>query len=402
VNNDGVVKKAKAKKLPRGIRHADDGSGRLMLYVTNPQGKGVRPLVTWDILKEYGVPVEANCKLLHPGLKLAQALLVAVKAEFQIEKRTGVAAASQKFRISDLYDLILADYAQQAFRSVRDVKHRWKNHLKPAFGDVLCAELTVDHQDRYIAQRQHAEAEAGTINRELSVIRRLFKLAHIAGKVPAIPPFRHLKETNIRQGFLLQAEYDRLAAHAQPIGIRGLLAVAYAYGFRRGECLDLRVRQVNLVNGTIELNRKQVKNDQAKVVVMTADVKNVLALCIVGKQPDDHAFTWAHGGAIRDFRETWKQLFAAAGVPLKLFHDLRRSAVRNMVNRGIDRDTAMRISGHRTASVFSRYNIVNLDNLRDAALKIAAGAQDETAQDETDTQTDSRPEGQPKADDTVQ
>ena len=71
-------------------------------------------------------------------------------------------------------------------------------------------------------------------------------------------------------------------------------------------------------------------------------------------------------------------------------------AVRNMIARGIDRDTAMRISGHRTASVFSRYNIVNLDNLRAAALKIAAGAV------ETDKKTDNPPGNLPKAEGTIQ
>jgi hypothetical protein len=56
----------------------------------------------------------------------------------------------------------------------------------------------------------------------------------------------------------------------------------------------------------------------------------------------------------------------------------------------------MRISGHRTASVFSRYNIVNLDNLRAAALKIAAGAV------ETDKDADNPPGNLPKAEGTIQ
>lgn len=209
----------------------------------------------------------------------------------------------------------------------------------------------------------------------MSLLLRAFTIGFEASprKVAQIPPFPRLQENNVRTGFLTDDQYDRLAAECAKEGLwlRAILAVAYNFGWRKGE-LKLRVKQVNLLERKIRLEVGTTKNGAGRIVKMTDEVFELLKLCVQGKQPDDFVFTREDGSPVLDFRGAWENACERAGVPDLLFHDLRRSAARNLRREGAAEGTIMRVGGWKTRSVFERYNIIDEDDLDDAAERLNA------------------------------
>lgn len=207
-------------------------------------------------------------------------------------------------------------------------------------------------------------------------------------EIDRIPKFPMLSEKgNVRKGFLKDEERDRLLQKATQKGLwlRAVTAVLSSYGWRKSEALEeVRVRMVDAKANTIEL--EETKNGDGRTVVMNAEVRPLILACMEGKQPDDYLFT-KDGHPIGDYRKTWQAACIEAGlgkmvdVPsLKhpkyvglLVHDLRRTGCRNN-RRLVGEALAMKASGHRTASVFKRYDIVDLGDMQELARK-----QDEAA-----------------------
>ena len=147
---------------------------------------------------------------------------------------------------------------------------------------------------------------------------------------------------------------------------------AYCFGWRVEELLGLKCGQVDLIERTIRLNPGETKNGAGRTVNMTATVYELLSSLVRDRGQDEYVFLRDDGKPVVDFRGTWAAVCEQAGVPDLLFHDLRRTAVRNMVRAGIPERVAMMISGHKTRSVFDRYNIVSPTDLRESARKMDA------------------------------
>ncbi|HVO61179.1 MAG TPA: site-specific integrase, partial [Terriglobales bacterium] len=258
--------------------------------------------------------------------------------------------------------------------SIQDAKERWERHLKPVFGSTAATRVTDEKLEDYASARVSAGAAKATVNRELSLLRFAFNLARKKRKLQFVPCFPMFKENNIRTGFVEDSQYDKLAAACAKRGLwlRAMFETGYQFGWRSGEIKTMRVRQVDLAAKTLRLEPLTTKNDEGREAVMPTVLYNLIQQCATGKSPDDYLFTRdRQQHIVRDFRGAWEESTKEAGVPDLLFHDLRRTAVRNMVRRGIPERVAMKITGHKTRAVFDRYHIVSTTDLREAAVKMA-------------------------------
>ena len=183
-----------------------------------------------------------------------------------------------------------------------------------------------------------------------------------------------------------------------PKHLRPVLTFGYYTGCRKGEILNRVWPQVDLLEKIVRLEPGETKNEQARTIPLMDDLYEMLVL---QKQKRDQYWPncpwlfFRYGQKIRDFRGAWDEACKRAdlwdyetGRPTRVFHDLRRTGVRNLVRAGVPERVAMMISGHKTRSVFDRYNIVSERDLHDAAAKLGQHMRElEKARDEHNLST---------------
>ena len=165
-----------------------------------------------------------------------------------------------------------------------------------------------------------------------------------------------------------------------PAAVRPAATFAYITGWRiDSEVLSLEWRQVDFGSGEVRLDPGKTKNSEGRTFPMTRELRDVLhqqraitenlqrQLKVVCPSVFHRS-----GRPIKSFRSAFRTACAEAGCPGRILHDFRRTAVRNLVRAGIPERVAMQMAGHKTRSVFERYNIVSAGDLREAAKRLDA------------------------------
>lgn len=274
----------------------------------------------------------------------------------------------------NLAALYLQDYQINSRKTPGRAK-QLTERLRESFGRFRACRITSEQIRSYIARRQSEGMANGTINRELAALKRMFRLAsqQTPPLVVSTPHIPHLQENNVRQGFFTEAEYKLLRA-ALPDHVKVPLIIGYWTGMRAGEIVMLKWEQIDLERGLLRLEPGTTKNNQGRLIPLVKEVSEALwqwKQQTLLRYPSCPWVCHFRGERLeRVPKTTWQKVCEQVGLKGKLFHDLRRTAVRNMVRAGISERVAMAISGHKTRSVFDRYDIVTEQDLFDAAISL--------------------------------
>ncbi|MET0214195.1 MAG: tyrosine-type recombinase/integrase [Vicinamibacterales bacterium] len=190
-----------------------------------------------------------------------------------------------------------------------------------------------------------------------------------------------LKEDNLRKGFFEREQFDAVHRHLRA-PLDHAVTLAYCSGWRMAsEILTLEWHQIDRSAGVIRLEPGTTKNREGPtfqyrdLVEVRGAIDALSARDEALKAKDiiaPHVFCRGGGQPIKSFYTGWDQACRAAGCPGRIPHDMRRTAVRNLNRAGVPETVAMKITGHKTRSVFDRYDITSEEDLAEAARRLQA------------------------------
>jgi integrase len=314
---------------------------------------------------------------------------------------------AETLRYDDVRGFLFRQYESDNSKSLwtaEDGKTKYIGHLKHLDEFFLGRRvLDIDNSliDEFILDRQRKGAANGTVNRTLNLLRRMFNLAVEKKKLRAehVPKFRMLKEGKPRSGFLEPEDFPRLRQEL-PEYLRSVLTLAYYTGMRSGEILNLKWSNVDLLGGEIRL--EDTKNAEPRTIPLIGETGELLKLERARHPGCGWVFSRDGSNPMGSLRKAWKSACVRVGlgrflcrtcsgeldVKLRcamcqtrcrnpryaglIFHDLRRSGVRNLDRAGMPQHVAMKISGHKTDSVYRRYNITSSRDLKEAGRRVNA------------------------------
>jgi integrase len=271
-----------------------------------------------------------------------------------------------KVTFTETAERYMEEYSSVYKRSYKRDKSSLR-HLLPFFGHYTLSEIRPAIVAVYKTKRRKEGASPATINREIALLKHIFTVAHTEWELCKEHPLKGLKmekEPSPRDRWLTKEEEEQLLLHS-PEWLKGIVIFALDTGCRRGEIVDLKWKDVDLIEEKVTIFG--TKTESSRTIPLTKQLVDLLKQK-KRKESSEYVFTNSIGKKLdkdkisRSFKEACKR----AGIENFRFHDLRHTFATRLAQKGVDPYTVQKLLGHKCAQTMQRYAHHCLESLRPA------------------------------------
>ena len=302
----------------------------------------------------------------------------------EIARGTFVGPEQERLKIGELLDAYLEHLKLEGRKSLPGLT----SHIKPAreaFGHIRAVDLTTAQVEAWMNRALAEDYARGTVHVWVGLLGAALRLARKRGQLAQVPHVPTIRVQNARKGFFEPDQVEKILA-VLPEPVDDVVRFAYLTGWRRGEILPLTWAQVERARkpaGVIRLTDS--KNDEGRVLPLVGELGELIERRWAARVVGNYVCPWVFhrkGKPVRTFRNTWRQAVKAAGLEGAVLHDFRRTAARDLVEKaGMDYATAMSVTGHKTLSMFRRYQIVDVRRTAEALAAVQRSRKADTGTD---------------------
>jgi integrase len=297
--------------------------------------------------------------------------------EGQLAQGIPIQPQTDRKDVAALLALVRTDYKVHERRSLRDLERRIDMHLSPALGHLPSNQIALVIDDYVLFRRSQAAAN-GSIEQELAILRRAFRLGKRKGIVMDIPYIERLPKAEPRSIAFSNTQITSILGKSDEL-LTDILTLYSFTGWRRSSVFLLEWSQIDFLEGFISLRAEQTKNRKATRFPLIEPLRSIFER----RHAETRTFERAHGRIlpwvfhrngvpVKSIRKAFEKARLEAGLPGHRIHDFRRTAVRALHDLGYDVKTIMDMCGFKTEAMVHRYiGMTSDDRLREAGKALA-------------------------------